>query len=71
MSLVFVLILPQAKPVGRSSPLKNPLSPLSVVAYLVQAFDWSGGKETETTQDILSLPQDAGVHLANVNARIR
>ena len=48
------MILPQAKPVGWSNPLKNPLRPLSEVAYSVQAFDWSSGKETETTQDIPS-----------------
>ena len=42
--MVFVLILPQAKPVGWSNMLKNPLRPLSEVAYSVQAFDWSGGK---------------------------
>ena len=37
---------------GWSNPLKKPLSE---VAYSVQAFDWSGGKETKTTQDIPSL----------------
>ena len=51
---MFVLILPQAKPVGWSNTLKNQLRPLSEVANSVQAFDWSGGKcrgkETETTQ---------------------
>ena len=28
---------------------------LAQAAYSVQAFDWSGGKETETTQDTPSL----------------
>ena len=35
------MILPQAKPVGWSNPLKNLLRPLGEVAYSVQAFDWS------------------------------
>ena len=52
---MFVLILPQAKPVGWSNPLKNPLRPLSEVAYSVQAFDWSGQVRPESCQVVVCL----------------
>ena len=52
---MFVLILPQAEPVGWSNPLKNPLRPLSEVAYSVQAFDWSGQVRPESGQVVVCL----------------
>ena len=51
------MILPQAKPVGSSNPLKNPLRPLSEVAYSVQAFDGSGQVRPESCQVVVCLQE--------------
>ena len=56
---------------GWSNPLKNPLRPLSEVAYSVQAVDWSDQARPESCQVVVCLITKVEITYFPVSSPVR